>query len=190
MNRKAETFFDAITRLREDLVEDAQNHVFRKRRSGWRKFGSLAACMALVASLGMLAALPKGCGGSDSSGADMNSSGAPMAAPPDVNVDAASGGAEPGDGAPPSGEQSESTPPASVQPVQFTAAVIEVRENTILVEPVDFDSQDRYLVFTAGLDTPDLAEGDWVSITCTALVPDADPPMVLGAQSIEKADGP
>ena len=67
MNQKAEKFFDAITLLREDLVEEAQNYVFRKKRSGWKTLGSLAACMALVASLGLLAAMPRGCGAANNS---------------------------------------------------------------------------------------------------------------------------
>ena len=58
MNRKGETFFDAITLLPEGMVEEAQDYVFRKSRTSWRKFASLAACMMLVVSLGLLAALP------------------------------------------------------------------------------------------------------------------------------------
>ena len=44
MNRKADKFFDAITLLPEDIVEEAQDYRFRKRPAVWRKIGSLAAC--------------------------------------------------------------------------------------------------------------------------------------------------
>ena len=50
MNRKAEIFFDAITLLPEDMVEEAQVYTFRKSRTAWKKFGSLAACLMLVVS--------------------------------------------------------------------------------------------------------------------------------------------
>ena len=63
MNRKAEIFFDAITLLPEDMIEEAQEYRLRKNRTSWKRFASLAACLMLVASLSLLAALPKGCGG-------------------------------------------------------------------------------------------------------------------------------
>ena len=42
MSQKAEILFDAITGIREDLVEEAQRHVFC-RRARWRRYGGLAA---------------------------------------------------------------------------------------------------------------------------------------------------
>ena len=77
MRPKAEIFFDAITLLREDIVEEAQDYRFRKKTAVWKKFGSLAACLVLIASISLLM-LPRGCGSSGGN-ADMNSSGAPMA---------------------------------------------------------------------------------------------------------------
>ena len=44
MKEKAERLFDAITLLKEDLVEEAQDYRFRKRPAVWRRVGSLAAC--------------------------------------------------------------------------------------------------------------------------------------------------
>ena len=73
MNRKAEIFFDAITLLPEDMIEEAQEYRFRKSRASWKRFASLAACLMLVASLSLLAALPKGCGGG-APGPDFNTS--------------------------------------------------------------------------------------------------------------------
>ena len=71
MSQKSEKFFDAITHIREDLIEEAQNHKFRKKTAAWKKFGSLAASIVLIVSIGFLAAVPRGCG---SGGADSNSS--------------------------------------------------------------------------------------------------------------------
>ena len=48
MSQKAEILFDAITGIREDLVEEAQRHVFC-RRARWRRYGGLAACLVLYA---------------------------------------------------------------------------------------------------------------------------------------------
>ena len=51
MSQKAEILFDAITGIREDLVEEAQRHVFC-RRARWRRYGGLAACLVLAALAG------------------------------------------------------------------------------------------------------------------------------------------
>lgn len=183
MSRKAEVFFDAITLLREDLVEEAQNYVFRKRRSAWRKFGSLAACMALVASLGMLAALPRGCGASapNSSGGDMNSSTpeAPAEIPPAANEDVPSGDSSPWedgtDGAPrpPEGEGEPDFGLGDSQ-VQFNAQVLEASEDGLLAELLPEEGRlfgmDRVRIGTAGLDgLPDLRPGDVISVSCGTL---------------------
>ena len=49
---KAEILFDAITAVREDLIEAAQNYVFHKKPSAWRRYAALAACLVVVAGLG------------------------------------------------------------------------------------------------------------------------------------------
>ena len=87
MKEKAERLFDAITLLKEDLVEEAQNYRFRKRPAVWRRVGSLAACLVLLASLSLLA-LPRGCGssGGNSSPMDSADSCAPGEAPADGAV--------------------------------------------------------------------------------------------------------
>ena len=54
---KAEILFDAITAVREDLIEAAQNYVFHKKPSAWRRYAALAACLVVVAGLGF-GALP------------------------------------------------------------------------------------------------------------------------------------
>ena len=52
--RPADVFFDAITQIREALVEEAQQYVFRRRIS-WRQYaGAAAACLALALGLSLL----------------------------------------------------------------------------------------------------------------------------------------
>ena len=52
--RAADVFFDAITQIREELVEEAQQYVFRRRIS-WRQYaGAAAACLALALGLSLL----------------------------------------------------------------------------------------------------------------------------------------
>lgn len=52
--RPADVFFDAITQIREELVEEAQQYVFRRRIS-WRQYaGAAAACLALALGLSLL----------------------------------------------------------------------------------------------------------------------------------------
>ena len=104
MNRKAEIFFDAITLLPEDMIEEAQEYRFRKNRASWKRFASLAACLMLVASLSLLAALPKGCGG-----------GAPG---PDFNT---SPSGSSGDSAPP---RAEATPDGAPQDAPASSATV------------------------------------------------------------------
>ena len=36
MSRKSEKFFDAVTHLREDLIEEAQNYKFHKKTAVWK----------------------------------------------------------------------------------------------------------------------------------------------------------
>ena len=52
--RPADVFFDAITQIREEPVEEAQQYVFRRRIS-WRQYaGAAAACLALALGLSLL----------------------------------------------------------------------------------------------------------------------------------------
>ncbi len=70
--RRSEIFFDGVTHIREDLIEEAQRYVFR-RRINWRRYaGGLAACLVLALGLSMLLRFG-GAGGGAPSG---NSSGA------------------------------------------------------------------------------------------------------------------
>lgn len=159
MNRKAETIFDAITCIREELVEEALAHRFR-RRAGWRRVGSLAACMALVASLALVAALPRGCGGAGgSSGSSLNG------APPPVSSEQ-SPGAAPSDGPDfPAGADGR-------EGVTILAVVREVHDGWLLAEALPGGELsapgDRLEVPTEDVeDLPVLEAGDTVEITFT-----------------------
>jgi len=45
---KAEKLFEAITDVRDDLVEDALDHRFVRRPPLWQRYGGLVACLAIV----------------------------------------------------------------------------------------------------------------------------------------------
>jgi len=167
MNRKAEIFFDAVTHLREDLVEEAQNYAFRKQGAGWRKFASLAACVALVVSIGMLAVLPKGCG---SSGGSSNDTAAPAEMPDFEGVPSGDGKPEESGNMAP--EPSDEVPSSEEERFEFTARVLEVLEDGLLVEPAEGLPADvgRVRVSTAGLEgLPEFHTGDTVTVTCSAV---------------------
>ena len=192
MSRKAETFFDAVTLLREDLVEEAQDYVFRRRRAGWRKFGSLAACLVLVVSLGMLAALPRGCGGAAPS-FDGNTASAPEEMPPGNSTGAPSGegNPEPGDGdmntAPPP-ESPDTAPPPQAEGLRFSAQVVEVLEDGLLVEPFDSAPADLGLVRvpTAGLGgLPEFYPGGVVMIRCGSITREGGEAVAEGVVQVE-----
>lgn len=191
MNLKAEIFFDAITLLPEELVEEAQEYTFRKSRTAWKKVGSLVACMALVVSLGLLAALPRGCGGSAPA--------ADNSAPPAVSGDMApEDGADLDDCAPqePDAPQTpEASPSGGTETVQFTARVVEILDSgtrpAVLVEPLEGEdernSADRIAVSVDG-EMPVLAEGDLVRITYDGTIQETYPAGIPGAVSIEKLE--
>lgn len=191
MNPKAEIFFDAITLLPEELVEEAQDYTFRKSRTAWKKVGSLAACMALVVSLGLLAALPRGCGGS--APAPDNS------APPAVSGDMAPEDGADLDGCAPQEPDAPQTPEASpsggAETFRFTARVVEVLDAgeraSLLVEPLEGEeernSADRIVVSVDG-ELPVLEEGDLVRITYDGVIRETYPAGIAGAVSIEKLE--
>lgn len=194
MNPKAEIFFDAITLLEEDLVEEAQDYRFRKKRTVWKNLGSLAACLMLIASISLLA-LPRGCGGS---APKMNNSSAPpstdSSAPaetPDQNAPASSEPAAPAPSEAPSGAPEEDGyGQIETETVQFTAVVLSIDGDTILLgslEGADEDYQVKAQI--GGLELPELAEGDTVRVTHTkGPILTTDPPILLTIVSVEKVE--
>lgn len=203
MSEKREKFFDAITHIREDLIEDAQNYRFHKKSAAWKRFASLAASIVLIVSIGFLAIVPRGCGsGGSSSGSGADSS-APASTDSIVNNAEApqgpasseespllgntggSSGAEPGDI--PSTDTPEASNPSDGSTLrQLTGVIIEIQDGDLLVEAVD--SHDQYLVSTALIDYAYLAEGDWITVTWDGFVLTTNPPIISNVKSIELID--
>ena len=187
MNRRAEIFFDAVTLLREDLVEEAQDYHFRKKQSVWKKIGGLAACLCLIASLSLLM-LPRGCGGSAPPQAGMNSSGAPPQA-----ADSCAPADTPISGEPmPEPEAPAGHPENGYGQVvsdQFTATVIEVGDNFLVIEILE-SGNDQVAVSTADLEMPELRAGDLirVSVSDDWMIAADDPGALSGVISIEKIE--
>ena len=130
----------------------------------------------LIASISLLM-LPRGCGSSGGN-ADMNSSGAPMAP-----ADSCAPADEPasGDTAPEPSEAPAGTPEyGQAEQLQFTAVVVEIYEDSILVE----NEGEQTIVSTAEVELPALAVGDKVSITYSGDVITSAPAVILGTQSI------
>lgn len=185
MNPKAEIFFDAITLLPEDVVEEAQNYHFQRKPAVWKKIGSLAACLCLIASLSLLM-LPRGCG--SSGGSDMN--GAPpqstdSCAPADTPMDGEVSGEpmpEPEEPDAPAGDPEMGYGQIGEQ--QLLAVVLEIREDSLLVE----SEGEQIIVPTAGLELPELSEGDTVQVTYTGPVLTTSPASILTVVSIEKLE--
>lgn len=191
---KAEIFFDAITNIREELIEEAQNHRFR-RRVRWERYAGWAACLALVVCVGWFG-LTLARGGMGGSGADSgfsassgSSAGGEVSgdtAPPPQSPEGSSGGtAVPGDvpelGGTPEGEDDWDV---------FTATVLEVHEDYILVQPQEDEVQrlgaDRVTVTTKGLENlPELEAGSLVEITWNAFIFDTYPLQLGTVYSIE-----
>ncbi len=178
--REAEILYDAITGIRETIVEEAQDYRFRKRAAQWQRYAGLAACLAVVVCIGYFAS-HIGMGGSNS-------------APPNASESAGdSGCAAPSDG---SGQASGEAPGSSGDSFDqetFTAAVLEIHDGWLLVEPLEGEairaSADRVEVPTGNLpDLPELTEGDLVTVTYTGTVQESYPAQITGVEEITLAE--
>ena len=140
--RRSEIFFDGVTHIREDLIEEAQRYVFR-RRINWRRYaGGLAACLVLALGLSMLLRFG-GAGGGAPSG---NSSGYD------------SGGAEPGDCPTGAMESSFTVVPQPGSGVWSVADRVRVPTADVPDLP-DVQPGDRILVVYTGEAGSDFVEG-------------------------------
>ena len=75
--RPEDIFFDGVTQIREELIEEAQRYVFRRRVS-WRRYAALAAaCLALALGINWMANFGIG-GSSADSGGTASGNGAQM----------------------------------------------------------------------------------------------------------------
>ena len=148
--RQPDVVFDAVTNIREELIEEAQQYVFRRRIS-WRRYaGGLAACLALVLGLSLLFRFG-GAGGSAPSG---------------------DSGGEGGNGAGYDTAEPGACPPGAAE-ASFTADVLEVPEDgTLIVVPQPgsgiWSVADRVRVPTAGVpDLPDVQPGNQILVVYT-----------------------
>lgn len=162
--RQEETIFDAITGIREELVEEAQEYRFRRRKPVWTRYGQMAACLALAAALcfGIYGLSQVRMGGADSDcvSTDANGSDAPPASLE---------GAEPEDGVSGGGTGSDAgeplpNPEAPAGRADFTGVVLEVQADSLLVERHGGGTVE---VPTSALeDLPEFREGDVVNVLC------------------------
>lgn len=178
--RPEEKLFDAVTGIDEELVDSAQNYVFRKQTQPWQRVASLAACLLVMVSIGYGILLMGGVGGSDS--ASNSSTG-------DTAPESGSAGGNAGisgdiDDSADAGDQE-----GAAETVTFTATVLEVGDGYLLAEPVEGDAMlataDRILVDTGGADLPDgVAEGAVVEITFDGMVRESYPAQISGVTEI------
>lgn len=100
--RGAEKLFDAITEVREDLVEEALDYRFQAKKAvPWQRYAKWAACLALVVCIGYLAAnLDLRMGGMNSAAGNSGSNGAAGDTTGDTADDAGDSDLTTGAGAP------------------------------------------------------------------------------------------
>ena len=182
---KAEILFDAITAVREDLIEAAQNYVFHKKPSAWRRYAALAACLVVVAGLGFGALRLGHLDGMGGSGS--NTSGAADGAVPESSGETTSDTAG-GDTAGDTGDTGDAAAETT-----FHAAVLEVHDGWLLVEPLEgediLSSADRFMVSLAGVEEiPDLEAGDEVAVTFDGMIRESYPAQIT-ATGIELLSG-
>lgn len=213
MREKAEIFFDAVTYIRPELVEEAQNYVFR-RRTVWRRLVPLAACLTLAVCLGWYGLLFYGgfggmgvandCGSiGGATSTDSNSAPPPAAeesAPPAESMPPPC--AEPTSPAygeegwnPVGGGKPEAIPgdtaPSDAAPEErvFTARVVEMGEESVLVRPLpggDLPAgTDRAEVVLEDLAAlPEIQAGDKVRVTFTGEIQETYPLRITGVTEI------
>ena len=178
--RPEEKLFDAVTGIDEELVDSAQNYVFRKQTQPWQRVASLAACLLVMVSIGYGILLMGGVGGSDS--ASNSSTG--DTAPENGSAGGNAGISGDIDHSADAGDQE-----GAAETVTFTATVLEMGDGYLLVEPVEGDAMlataDRILVDTGGADLPDgVAEGAVVEITFDGMVRESYPAQISGVTEI------
>lgn len=179
--RREEIFFDAITNIREELVEEAQRYVFRKKPAVWRRYASLAACVVLIAAISFgiygLTNVRKGnsmvstdAGGSENQYSG-TASGGDSDAPSGDSDEAAPQDAPAAPPVPGVGADDGVDTPEAVEPLaqQLTAVVLEVHETYLLVSG---EEEVRIQLPTEGLeDLPEFREGDVVGFFYEELTP-------------------
>jgi len=196
--RKAEVFFDAITSIKEELVDAALDHRFRKKTAHWRRYVSMAACLALAATVGFAAlrmGVLRGMGGSSKNAAADTAFNSTVSSTTSSSASgAAPGAADKGGPQESIMEDSAAETPSCTEkeeqreePAFFAAAVLEVSDAWILVEPLEGEeilaSADRFLVSTADVEEPpELKEGDEILITFDGFIRESYPAQITAVQ--------
>lgn len=188
-----EKLFDAITGVREDLIEEALDHRFVRPSFHWQRMAALAACLLFVVgvSLGALRFFTWGCGGAAPNGAQQNSSTecAPGdAAPPRLPAGSDSSASLDKPQAP----DNDSGAGGAEQAV-MEATVLSVHQGYLLVEPAAgdpvLDTADQVEVPTAEVaELPALAPGDRVQVTFSGAVQETYPARLVGVTAVEKLE--
>lgn len=198
--KKAEVFFDAITNIREDLIEEALNYQFDRHTIPWQRYLRNAACLALVVLVGFSAVrfgLFGGLGGSDSAANDKAGSSmfdnttSDTATPESSHQNSTTESPT----EPSTGSQNESGgdsgPSDNVS--RFTATVLEVHENALLVNPFPGEaiqaSADRILVPLMDLENLwEFQVGDEVVITYAGSIQETYPALLTQVLEIVPAE--
>ncbi len=184
--RPEEKLFDAVTGIDEELVDSAQNYVFRKQPQPWQRVASLAACLLVMVSIGYGILLMGGIGGMGGSDSASNSS----------TGDAAPENGSAGGNAGISGDVDDSADASdqegAAETVTFIATVLEMGDGYLLVEPVEEDpvlaTADRIQVPTGDVTLPDgVTEGTVVRITFTGGVMESYPAQIADVVEITLA---
>ena len=188
--RKSEIFFDAITNIKEALIDDALDYRFTKRHIPWQRYMSMAACLALVATVGFAAA-QMGIFGGGSNKSDTSNMAAPDtenqkgSAPEesvleDSSTSSSDTGGNAGTG---SAEEGKSEP---METVKFGATILEVSDTWLLVEPLEGEeiltSADRFMVSITDVDQlPELKEGYEIVITFDGFIRESYPAQITAS---------
>ena len=209
--KKAEIFFDAITNIREELVEQALDHRFRRRVS-WQRYLSAAACLVLVVTVGF-GALRLGIFGGFGGNAKNEANGAmapessgnfaaddvtqsdavpeePAAWPGDTAADEPAG--EPADEPaeePAEGPAEEPDEDGGATLRTFDGEIVEVREGCLLVEPIE----GSWILASADLievpveNTGEFQPGHVVTVAFSGEVMETYPAQINGVESVTAA---
>lgn len=185
--RPEEKLFDAVTGIDEELVDSAQNYVFRKQTQPWQRVASLAACLLVMVSIGYGILLMGGIGGMGGSDSASNSATGDTAAPENGSAGGNAGISGDIDDSADAGDQE-----GAAETVTFTATVLEMGEGYLLVEPVEGDpmlaTADRIEVPTGDVTLPDgVTEGTMVRITFTGGVMESYPAQIADVVEIALA---
>ena len=175
----SEIFFDAITNIREELVEEAQEFVFRRRHASWRRYAGMAACLVLAVTLFFgVYQLSQVRMGSSGSGADNAAPTAGGGQPGSNSSASQESEAVSGDTSGYGGVDIDGTDPSHSggEPedsmISFPAVVLEVRMDALLVEVLSNNDMgvQQIEIPTGGLeDLPEFRAGDVVTVYCAGL---------------------